>query len=364
MRVHPGVDRRRRGFTLIELLVVIAIIAVLIALLLPAVQAAREAARRAQCVNNLKQLALAAMNYESSNGSFPQGTKFQLYTPSSGFGAAGWVDASVWVQMTQYLEQGNVYNSWNQSLGIYQGVQLTITKVGITSLFCPSDPTAGVPVNIGNSYFDGPMPQTNGFNVSYSNYAAMGGIWNSWPMNGLASFAATQPNSLGIFFNGSATKIAGITDGTSNTMLFAETAHGMIAKSDQPWWHHWFAGDHGDTEIDAMYPPNPQKKYQEPGKTSTYYNCTGGVGIFFGSATSFHPGGVNFAFADGSVHFLKDTINSWVPQPGSNPIPAGVTTTTTSDGTCLWQIAPGTRLGVYQALATRAGGEVISADSY
>src|SRR6202162_5684850 len=110
----------RRGFTLIELLVVIAIIAVLIALLLPAVQAAREAARRAQCVNNLKQLALAAFNYESAHSCFPQGTKFQLYLPSAGVGPGGWVDASVWVQMSQYLEQGNTYNSWNQSLGIYQ----------------------------------------------------------------------------------------------------------------------------------------------------------------------------------------------------------------------------------------------------
>jgi prepilin-type processing-associated H-X9-DG protein len=146
-------------------------------------------------------------------------------------------------------------------------------------------------------------------------------------------------------------------------LLFAETAHGLLSPNDQPWWHHWFAGDHGDNQIDTMYPPNPQKKYKET-YSGTYNSCTGGVGIYFGSATSFHPGGVNFAYADGSVHFIKDTINSWVPQPGSNPIPAGVSVTRTSDNTCLWQTAPGTRFGVYQALSTRAGGEVISADSY
>ncbi len=364
MRMHLAVDHRRRGFTLIELLVVIAIIAVLIALLLPAVQAAREAARRAQCINNLKQLGLAAANYESSNSCYPQGVKFQLYAPSAGFGPAGWVDASVWVQMCQYLEQGNIYNSWNQSLGIYQGVQLTITKVAISSLYCPSDPTAGIPMNLGSSYFDGPMTQTGGFIVSYSNYAAVGGTWNSWPNNGLLSFAATRPNSLGIFYNGSATTIADVTDGTSNTMLFAETAHGLIAKASQPWWHHWFAGDHGDNEIDTMYPPNPQKKFTEIGSSSTYSTATGGVGIFFGSASSFHPGGANFAFADGSVKFLKDTINSWPTTQGTDPVPVGVSTTSTSDGTYLWQMAPGTRLGVYQALSTRGGGEVISADAY
>jgi prepilin-type N-terminal cleavage/methylation domain-containing protein/prepilin-type processing-associated H-X9-DG protein len=351
----PG--RHRPGFTLIELLVVIAIIAVLIALLLPAVQAAREAARRAQCTNNLKQIGLAAANYESANKCFPQGCKFQFYP-----GNWSWVDASIHVQMSQYYEQGNTYNSWNQSLGTYDGVNLTMDAIGISTLWCPSDPTAGIKGVLGNSYFDGPMPQTNGFNVFYTNYAAMGGIWNSWPVNGLPSIPQTQPNSLGIFYNGSATPIAAITDGTSNTFLVTETAHGMIAPSDQPWWHHWFAGDHGDTEVDTMYSPNPQRKYPEP-YAGTYYNCTGGVGIFFGSASSFHPGGVNIAFADGSVRFIKDTIQSWQIVPGTW-VPSGVTATNAADGTCIWAMAAGTQLGVYQKLATRALGEVISSDQY
>jgi prepilin-type N-terminal cleavage/methylation domain-containing protein/prepilin-type processing-associated H-X9-DG protein len=357
MRFSLRTRRHRVGFTLIELLVVIAIIAVLIALLLPAVQSAREAARRAQCINNLKQMALAAANYESANTVYPEGSKFQWY-----IGGFSWVDASIFVQMSQYFEQGAAYNSWNQSLGTYQGVNLTMDAIGISMLWCPSDGTAGIKQNLGESYFDGPMPQTNGFNVFYTNYAAMGGIWNSWPVNGLSSIPQMQSNSLGIFYTGSATRIAAITDGTSNTFLIAETAHGMIAPSDQPWWHHWFAGDHGDTEIDAMYSPNPQRKFQET-YSGTYYTCTDGVGIFFGSATSFHPGGVNIAFADGSVHFIKDTIYSWAIAPGTW-VPKGVTTTNAADGTCIWAIAPGTPLGIYQKLATRAGGEVISSDQY
>ena len=357
MRIHEQSNRRRVGFTLIELLVVIAIIAVLIALLLPAVQSAREAARRAQCVNNLKQLALAAFNYESANACFPQGSKFQNYV-----GNFSWVDASIFVQMSQYFEQGNTYNAWNQALGVYQGVNLTMDAIGISSLWCPSDGTTGTKMNLGASYFDGPMPQIGGFNVFYTNYAAMAGIWNSWPVNGLSSIPQLKPNSFGVFYTGSATRIAEITDGTSNTFLIAETAHGMIAPSDQPWWHHWFAGDHGDTEIDAMYSPNPERKYQET-YSGTYYTCTDGVGIFFGSATSFHPAGVNIAFADGSVRFIKDSINSWAVVPGTW-VPAGVTAPTAADGTCIWQMAPGTALGVYQKLATRAGGEVVSADQF
>ena len=123
--------RRTRGFTLIELLVVIAIIGVLIALLLPAVQAAREAARRAQCVNNLKQLALAAMNYESANGVLPpQGLQVQY--PYWGYG-----DCSTFVRMLPYFEQASIYNAYNSSAylqffgSIYGGPMLAPHNVTI-----------------------------------------------------------------------------------------------------------------------------------------------------------------------------------------------------------------------------------------
>jgi prepilin-type N-terminal cleavage/methylation domain-containing protein len=131
--------RRKTGFTLIELLVVIAIIAVLIALLLPAVQAAREAARRAQCTNNLKQIALAANNYESSNGAFPGGS----YSGLNGFNPPHWStypeNFSVFVRMLPFFEQAPMYNAVNFNLDSSDIANVTICGVQINSLICPSD---------------------------------------------------------------------------------------------------------------------------------------------------------------------------------------------------------------------------------
>jgi len=365
-----GADRR--GFTLIELLVVIAIIAVLISLLLPAVQSAREAARRAQCVNNLKQLALAAANYEGTAGVFPPGLYWCILTGQY----QGYVGTNCgpMVHLTPYLEQYQLYNAVNFMQDIYYNVNLTVHGIGTSTLWCPSDGTIQeIQTLDGASAFFEVVPGGMSARMAYSSYAGVCGPWfpNTWSIPGAgarATHGSVKGNELGMFGVCSDTRISSVTDGTSNTMIFGEHGHGLIEASQRPSWQWWDSGNLGDTLITTMFPLNPQRTISNGGGSA-------GVGgsVFVNSASSLHPGGANFAFVDGSVRFIKDTIQSWRIQPlgqdgNGNPMPASVTYTLEGAQNPYWDmiytLAPGNQFGVYQALSTRKGGEVISADAY
>jgi prepilin-type N-terminal cleavage/methylation domain-containing protein/prepilin-type processing-associated H-X9-DG protein len=357
--------RQRAGFTLIELLVVIAIIAVLIALLLPAVQAAREAARRAQCVNNLKQVGLALHNYESANGSLPWAFAVQI-APGS---ALGYDQAlSCMGQLLPYFEQTASFNAYNSSLAYRTDANATITGLGLNVLWCPSDTEiAGV------HYTEGPSStHTLPMNFTFSSYGGCYGYWAGiWygtaltnPYNAAQVGPALQQQNGAIISTGYAvllpgtgrapTRLASITDGTSNTLAFGERAHGLLSKADNSFykWHWWISGNYGDTTFTTYYPPNIQKKQ------ASYPKITEG-GTFVNTGSSFHPGGANFAMCDGSVRFIKDTINSWVVSPATG-VPPGVGLTASG-----YTVTAGTtQPGVYQALGSINGGEVISADAY
>jgi prepilin-type N-terminal cleavage/methylation domain-containing protein/prepilin-type processing-associated H-X9-DG protein len=334
-----------RGFTLIELLVVIAIIAVLIALLLPAVQAAREAARRAQCVNNLKQLALGCHNYESAIGCFPLGTYMMPPPgdPNSGPGS-GRHEHSILVRLLPFIEQAGLYNSFNTNVHYSDPPNATLQSTGVSTIWCPSD---------------GKVNQLDFTNFSYgmrfTSYKGNSGTWFSPgryqdPSN--PAFGALIAQANGIFYFYSKVTISGITDGTSNTMLMSETAYGMESNGDEVCWAWWDSGNYSDTMFTTLYPMNPQRKINASGGTGQAINSD----IMVSSASSFHSGGANFAFCDGSVKFLKDSIqmNPYNPSTG---FPNGIT----ASNNIYTVTVP---FAVYQALSTRNGGEVISSDAY
>ncbi len=347
--VHP----KGRGFTLIELLVVIAIIAVLIALLLPAVQAAREAARRAQCVNNLKQLALAAHNYHDQQGAFPMGIPMK---PDVIFGYTFVEDQSTFVSMLSQFEQSTLYNAMNFSRSIYSAANSTVYATGLATLWCPSDGQI-----IGKRATFGAYADNPNLTVAYSSYSGCAGTWYPeilfycgvvYPktMDSCPAFTTINQNMNGIFYYNSNTNIARITDGTSNTMLYSEKANGLFTTSESLCFNWWGDAVSGDTIFTTLYPLNAYKKVPNVADEYDYSWVEG--------ASSFHPGGANFAFADGSVRFLKDSIQSWPFNPATG-YPNGVT-----DNSGVYTLAPGTPVGVYQKLSTRSIGEVVSADQY
>ncbi|MFO0890858.1 MAG: DUF1559 domain-containing protein [Isosphaeraceae bacterium] len=381
--------KKRVGFTLIELLVVIAIIAVLISLLLPAVQSAREAARRSQCTNNLKQIGLAMHNYVSANELVPPVTvdladdgnnpSWGARVPNQNF--------SQHARLLPYLEQTPTYNSINWSFGArwdnnaqgyayteppgsgaaggaYSMPQFTVLTTTISSFLCPSD---GNPGSSG-AFFVG----TTNKLVGASNYCVNiglnrrinGGVPNSnWQFNG--------PNYMATNWDGALKSTIGINnfiDGTSNTVIFSEWIKGPATGLPAPrnglaliynipqnsdafntdlafkqacdatpvtnanqngglgsWKGEWWA--YGPTMI--------YSHTQTPNRTSCAYadmdwewRTRGNITIL--SASSNHPGGVNVLFMDGSVRFVKSTVN----------VPA------------------------WYAIATPNGGEVISSDAY
>ena len=365
-----------RGFTLIELLVVIAIIAVLIALLLPAVQSAREAARRIQCTNNLKQLALACHNYHDGNGVFPRGTYYMF--PNS---CHRWKQGpSFLLAIYPYLEQTTIANAYNYSLHDYQAANSTVQGIGVAGFWCPSDPTVSIPIvtntprNFLGSCSGVSGTQPGNWTIYHASYGGNAGVVPQFPIGPQApvSVGVGDPNyssivaaSTGIISFGSNVGIAGVTDGTSNTFLLAERNFDRMTPANQPVWFYWFSGAFSDTMWSAVWPVNVWKMKNLANLTGD--NAVGGGGdVTTESAGSNHPGGANFAMADGSVRFIKETISSWAIDTKTTGYPIGVTYAPPSGGTGLncWTIAPGTAQGVYQSLSTRNGGEVISSDSF
>jgi prepilin-type N-terminal cleavage/methylation domain-containing protein/prepilin-type processing-associated H-X9-DG protein len=277
-------SRAVRGFTLIELLVVTAIIAVLIALLLPAVQAAREAARRNSCVSNLKQIGIALHGYHDTNNTFPAGGWISLPAqPQTINMNMGWSAV-----VLPWLEQTALYSELNFSFPYNVAVNSTAAYTVLEVYLCPSEPR--------KTYWNqSPGPPPDPYPSADADYGGMYGP------RGLVPGFTDNPPAGPMIFN-QCISLAQITDGASQTIAVGEDPEAINAM--------WVSG-HNTFDQSAPINARPPSEYGE-------------------ELTSQHPGGVNTLFADGSVHFLKNTTN----------------------------VVP------LAALCTRALGEVLSSDSY
>jgi prepilin-type N-terminal cleavage/methylation domain-containing protein/prepilin-type processing-associated H-X9-DG protein len=343
-------QHRCSGFTLIELLVAIAVVGILMALLLPAVHSVREAARRMQCVNNLKQLALACQNYHGANNVFPVGAPFMFDQQLGYFGTT----QSLFVSILPYLEQPALYNAVNFDRSIYVSSNYTIFATGLEALWCPSDPD----IRMKTEWDWGEEPLTP--TVKYTSYAGNTGWWtvDPWLYSGDERNSARNGQTNGVFVPLTSTSIGMITDGASNTFLLSERAHGKLKTEDAYDMYdlaHWWADATAcDTRFWTLYPINPFKKIQN-------FVEDGGWTAYSAAPSSYHPGGANFAFADGSVRPIKDSINTWKADPRTG-FPLGLSHD--ANGFYHWDPNVKNPAGVYQHLSTIHGNEVISANDY
>ena len=355
-QTHFGKKEKKRGFTLVELLVVIAIIGILVGMLFPAIQAVREAARRTSCANNIRQQGIGLLNFESTFQRFPAGYRF---TPPAG-GNPEFARGPMENQLLPYLEQTNLENLLDQSLPWFMQSPVAV-QTPVKVYQCPSDTglalvtsafigAAGLPV--GDSF----APGSYSINIGYNDALAFGANFTARPIGQYS----------GVFAFESKTKISDIRDGTSNTFAVGEAASGFPMATGKPGTtktpitsgefmtgvHPWVAqqANHDDWYAAGFRYSGGWGSTVEPINgisingtrycSDSYYLHSDGTSYFdtrpswnggphwTSNFRSFHSGGANFVFCDGSTHFIAEAID----------------------------------MAVYRAISTVKGGEVVPSE--
>ncbi len=334
--------KKRSGFTLVELLVVIAIIGILVALLLPAIQAAREAARRMQCGNQTKQLLLGLQNYHDTHGRFPAQRQGGANNGSQGY-RLGWL-----VMIAPFIEAEAIYTDWESRA---TGWNHTAWSGGdspareqIPTLVCPSDNkfrhggrgVTNYHVCAGDTMNNNMNGDTRGV-FGARHFRSMSDI-----LDGTSSTIAISESVVGVGENriqgAVARNVGGLTDDPGGTCLVLRDAGNRYVSGTSLWndqrGRRWGDGATVFNAFTTVLPPNSPSCHND--------GSHWGWGLY--SPTSFHPGGVNVGFVDGSVHFISNDIdagNLSAPQPsGSSSDPSPY--------------------GVWGALGTRASGEMVN----
>lgn len=337
------------GFTLVELLVVIAIIGVLVALLLPAIQAAREAARRTQCVNNLKQLALACHNYHDTYGTFPVNHIFSVH-PNNSANHEGWGWHAL---ILPHLEQQGLYDELEvSSVSLvdvlrYRGSEVVaLLQTAIPTFRCPSDSNSFYPLGHPDRHWGGGVGSNaaglGDWDAGVTNYVSNRGLRNNHQIS------VEKRDTQGMFMGLVGIRMAQVLDGASNTFLIGErdtpycrSGSWIGIRNPRGDLHRGFYYNTGNARV-LLNAPDP------PYTWNSRSGCSEGF-------SSLHPGGANFALADASVRFISDTVEF---RPCSRSVD-GATRHCYDDfprGDPRWEPV----FGVYQRLARRNDGFTLS----